>query len=172
MSNLKKEFSKIYDKYINQIYRFVFLKVNSKEIAEDITSETFLKVWESYKNNKIENVSAFLYQVARNLITDYYRQKSRTQFLPLESVSIIDPSNNLKEESQDKSDIEIIKSALFRLENENYQNIIIWHYLNDLSIKEISKINNQSEGAVRVMLSRALKELKEIIEGDNKIETS
>ena len=172
MSNLKKEFSKIYDKYINQIYRFVFLKVNSKEIAEDITSETFLKVWESYKNNKIENVSAFLYQVARNLITDYYRQKSRTQFLPLDSVSIIDPSNNLKEESQDKSDIETIKSALFRLENENYQNIIIWHYLNDLSIKEISKINNQSEGAVRVMLSRALKELKEIIEGDNKIETS
>ncbi|HOW13181.1 MAG TPA: sigma-70 family RNA polymerase sigma factor [Candidatus Pacearchaeota archaeon] len=172
MSNLKKEFSKIYDKYINQIYRFVFLKVNSKEIAEDITSETFLKVWESYKNNKIENVSAFLYQVARNLLTDYYRQKSRTQFLPLDSVSIIDPSNNLKEESQDKSDIEIIKSALSRLENENYQNIIIWHYLNDLSIKEISKINNQSEGAVRVMLSRALKELKEIIEGDNKIETS
>jgi len=172
MSNLKKEFSKIYDKYINQIYRFVFLKVNSKEIAEDITSETFLKVWESYKNNKIENVSAFLYQVARNLITDYYRQKSRTQFLPLDSVSIIDPSNNLKEESQDKSDIEIIKSALSRLENENYQNIIIWHYLNDLSIKEISKINNQSEGAVRVMLSRALKELKEIIENDNKIEIS
>jgi len=43
MSNLKKEFSKIYDKYINQIYRFVFLKVNSKEIAEDITSETFFK---------------------------------------------------------------------------------------------------------------------------------
>jgi len=172
MSNLKKEFSKIYDKYINQIYRFVFLKVNSKEIAEDITSETFLKVWESYKNNKIENVSAFLYQVARNLITDYYRQKSRTQFLPLESVSIIDPSNNLKEISENKSDIETIKSALFRLENENYQNIIIWHYLNDLSIKEISKINNQSEGAVRVMLSRALKELKEIIEGDNKIETS
>jgi len=172
MSNLKKEFSKIYDKYINQIYRFVFLKVNSKEIAEDITSETFLKVWESYKNNKIENVSAFLYQVARNLLTDYYRQKSRTQFLPLDSVSIIDPSNNLKEESQDKSDIEIIKSALSRLENENYQNIIIWHYLNDLSIKEISKINNQSEGAVRVMLSRALKELKEIIENDNKIEIS
>jgi RNA polymerase sigma-70 factor (ECF subfamily) len=172
MSNLKKEFSKIYDKYINQIYRFVFLKVNSKEIAEDITSETFLKVWESYKNNKIENISAFLYQVARNLITDYYRQKSRTQFLPLESVSIIDPSNNLKEISENKSDIETIKSALFRLENENYQNIIIWHYLNDLSIKEISKINNQSEGAVRVMLSRALKELKEIIEGDNKIETS
>jgi len=58
------------------------------------------------------------------------------------------------------------------LENENYQNIIIWHYLNDLSIKEISKINNQSEGAVRVMLSRALKELKEIIENDNKIEIS
>ena len=172
MSNLKKEFSKIYDKYINQIYRFVFLKVNSKEIAEDITSETFLKAWESYKNNKIENVSAFLYQVARNLLTDYYRQKSRTQFLPLDSVSIIDPSNNLKEESQDKSDIEIIKSALSRLENENYQNIIIWHYLNDLSIKEISKINNQSEGAVRVMLSRALKELKEIIENDNKIEIS
>ena len=54
MKNLRKIFSKIYDRYIDKIYRFIFFKVNSQEIAQDLTSETFLKTWESFKNgNKI-----------------------------------------------------------------------------------------------------------------------
>ncbi len=62
MADLRKIFSKIYDQYINKIYRFVFLKVSSQEIAEDLTSETFLKTWESFKNGtRIENPQAFLF---------------------------------------------------------------------------------------------------------------
>ncbi len=85
MDKLKKTFSAIYDKYINKIYRFVFIKVNSQEIAEDLTSETFLRGWEAYKKasnphrQKIDNPSAFLYQIARNLVIDQYREKGRFQ---------------------------------------------------------------------------------------------
>ncbi|PIU15604.1 RNA polymerase subunit sigma-70, partial [bacterium (Candidatus Gribaldobacteria) CG08_land_8_20_14_0_20_39_15] len=73
MANLRKKFSKIYDQYINKIYRFIFLKVNSQEIAQDLTSETFLRGWESFKekNEEIENIQAFLYRIARNLVTDH-----------------------------------------------------------------------------------------------------
>ena len=45
MANPREKFSKIYDKYIDKIYRFVFLKVSSQEIAEDLTSEVFLKTF-------------------------------------------------------------------------------------------------------------------------------
>jgi len=49
MKNLKKEFSNIYDRYIEKVYRFVFLRVDSIETAEDLTSETFLRFWKSLK---------------------------------------------------------------------------------------------------------------------------
>ncbi|MBI2050008.1 MAG: RNA polymerase subunit sigma-24, partial [Candidatus Staskawiczbacteria bacterium] len=48
MNNNEAQFSEIYDQYIDKIYRFVYFKVNSQEIAEDITSKVFLKGWEAY----------------------------------------------------------------------------------------------------------------------------
>ena len=92
MINHKKEFGKIYDKNINQIYRFVFLKVSSREKAEDLTSEVFTRGWNRFKDGKkIDNVRAFLYRVARNLIIDHYREKGRVRTISTEDVSIKDP---------------------------------------------------------------------------------
>ena len=161
MANLRKIFSQIYDRYIDKIYRFIFLKVNSQEIAQDLTSETFLRGWESFqaKNEEIENIQAFLYRIARNLVTDYYREKGRTQVVSAEFVSIVDPRQNLEEKSLLNSDVDNIKRALASLK-ENYQNVIIWHYLDDLPIQEIAIMLDRSEEATRVLLHRALKALK------------
>jgi len=172
MSNLRKDFSKIYDQCIDKIYRFVFIKVNSRDIAEDLTSETFLRGWESYKNNHnaIENPQAFLYRIARNLVTDYYREKGRTQTIPVDCVPILDPSPNLEEKSQIRSDLEIVKSTITALDNEDYQEYLIWHYVDDLSVEEIAEMTGKSEGAIRVTLHRALKCLKDQLEKEEKLD--
>ena len=163
MANLRKTFSKIYDQYIDKIYRFIFLKVNSQEIAQDLTSETFLRGWESFKNgNKIENPQAFLYKIARNLVTDHYREKGKTKIVSAEYVKITDPRTNLEEKALLKSDFDNVRTALVSLKEE-YQDIIIWYYLDDLSISEIAKMLDKSEGATRVMLYRALKTLRAVI---------
>ena len=63
MNDYTEQFSSIYDEYIEKIYRFVYLKVSSREVAEDITSKVFLKGWETYNSSKhIKNPGAFLYQ--------------------------------------------------------------------------------------------------------------
>ena len=161
MANLRKIFSKIYDRYIDKIYRFIFLKVSSQEIAQDLTSETFLRGWESFKNGtKIENPQAFLYQIARNLVTDHYREKGRTQIVSAEFVPIVDPRQNLEEKSLLNSDIDNVKMALASLPEE-YQDVIIWHYLDDLPIPEIAVMLDRTEEATRVLLSRALQALRE-----------
>jgi len=160
MADLRKTFSKIYDKYIDKIYRFIFLKVSSQEIAQDLTSETFLRGWESFKNGtKIENPQAFLYRIARNLVTDHYREKGRTQVVTAEYASIVDPRINLEERANLNSDLEEIKRGLVKIKDE-YQDVIIYRYLNELSIPEIAKVMDKSEGTVRVLLHRALKSLK------------
>ena len=160
MANPRKEFSKIYDQCIDKIYRFIFLKVNSQEIAQDLSSETFLRGWEAYKSNpKIDNPSAFLYRIARNLVTDYYRQKARTQFVSPEAVPIIDPNPGIEEKAVLNSDLNQIKAALAGLK-EDYQDVIVWRYLDDLSIAEVAKMLDKSEEATRVTLHRALKALR------------
>ena len=160
MSNKRKEFSKIYDQYINKIYRFVFLKVNSEEIAQDLCSETFLRGWASFNSEeKIENCQAFLYTIARNLVIDYYREKGRTRVVSIENISIVDPVQGVEEKMALKSDLEQVKLVLANL-NEDYQNVIIWHYLDDLPIPEVAKMLDKSESTTRVTLHRALQALK------------
>lgn len=162
MPNLRKKFSKIYDQNIDKIYRFVYIKVNSQEIAEDLTSETFLRGWEAFKqNNDIENPQAFLYQIARNLVTDFYRKKGQVNLVSIDNCKeMSDPQLNLEKQSIVLSDMEQVRTALIGLK-EDYQNVVIWHYLDDLPVPEIAKIMGRPEGTVRVMLHRALKELRD-----------
>jgi RNA polymerase sigma-70 factor (ECF subfamily) len=163
MPNLKKIFSKIYDKYVAKIYRFIFLKVNSKEIAQDLTSETFLKAWKAFSFQRsefrVQNPQAFLYKIAKNLVTDYYREKAKIQLISAESSPIIDPRINLEEKAIQNSDLELVKKAILKLKDE-YQDAIIWYYLEGYSVSEIAKILDKSEPATRMLISRAIKNLK------------
>jgi len=164
MPNLKKIFSKIYDKYVAKIYRFIFLKVNSKEIAQDLTSETFLKAWETFRVQnsefKVQNPQAFLYKIAKNLVIDFYREKRKVQLVSTQNVSIVDPKANLEERAMINSDLELIKKAIFNLKDE-YQDAVIWYYLEGFSISEISKFLDKSEPATRMLISRAIKNLRQ-----------
>lgn len=163
MDSNKEQFSLIYDQYIEKIYRFVYLKVNSPETAEDITSKVFLNSWESYQKdpNKIGNIKAFLYQTARNMVVDYYREREKkgtvsVDFLP----QLADMRTNLHERAVLAADIEAVKTAMQSLKKD-YQDVLIWHYLEDMSLEEICTILNKTNGAVRVMLHRGLHALKE-----------
>lgn len=162
MEKLKKNFSKIYDQYVEKIYRFVYIKVSSQETAQDLTSETFVRTWESFKSgDTIENPRAFLYRVARNLIVDFYREKGRSQIISDEYIKgIVDPRTNLEQKALQNADLERIRQALGNIKDE-YQDVIVWHYLDDLKVPEIAQILDKSEDAVRVTLHRALNALKE-----------
>jgi len=161
----KREFVKLYDQYAPRIYRFVYLKVNSPQDSEDLTSEAFFKFWESLANKKekIDNPRALLYKIATNLVTDFYRKKSRTEIKvdPEKSdiLSQIPDKTDLAKASNLGSDINQVKKAISGLKNE-HQDVIVLRYLDDLSHREIAQIIGKSEGTVRVLVHRALKDLK------------
>ena len=164
MKNHKQIFSQTYDAYVEKIFRFIFLKVNSQDIAQDLCSETFLRAWQCFKNNKkIDNPNAFLYQIARNLVIDHYREKGRTQTVSADYVPIIDPNQDLIGKTLQDSDMGMIQSELNNLKPE-YQEVIIWHYIEDLSVPEIAEMINKKQGTVRVRIHRALKVLKNKVE--------
>lgn len=165
MNSKEEQFSKIYDQYIGKIYRFVYLKVDSQETAEDITSKVFAKGWEAYKKDKeIANPGAFLYQIARNSVVDHYRGKDKINALSIDAMpemtdQKIDPHNK----AVLGGDIEAIKSALLGVKKD-YQDIIILHYLEDMPVKDIAELLGKPAGTVRVMLHRGLKDLKDVVQ--------
>ncbi len=170
--SLNEQFSQIYDQYIDKIYRFVYLKVDSQETAEDVTSKVFTKGWEAYKakfetrNSKLEikNMGAFLYQIARNAVIDHYRSKGRANVVSVDaSPDIADPKTSPQDKAILGADISTIKNAIKKLSKE-HQDIIILHYLEDMPIENIAELLGRPAGTIRVMLHRGLKDLKDIVQ--------
>lgn len=167
MDNYKEQFSRIYDQYINKIYRFVYFKVNSQEIAEDLTSKVFLRGWEAFQNQEVLNPSAFLYQIARNTVIDHYREKGRTKIVSTDiAPQIADPGMGLEERAILNSELEEVRLAIQNLK-QDYQDVIICHYIDDMNVPEIAEIMGKPAGTVRVMLHRGLKALKKEMEAKN-----
>ncbi len=169
----EQKFLEFYDQYVEKIYRYIFFRIGSEELAEDLTSEVFLRSWQYINQNResgpslkaMQNPRAFFYQVARNLLVDFYRQKDKSPISldEIADIKIADKTDDPAEMTSRSMEMEIVRKALVSL-NEDYQEIIIWRYLEELEIKEIAEILNKSDGAVRVIISRALNSLKRILD--------
>jgi RNA polymerase sigma-70 factor (ECF subfamily) len=182
-------FATLYDMYVKQIYQFVFLKVRRKEDAEDLVSQIFLKAWEyltedssseflslnsnfSNKGNSsrrlIRNFRAFIYQLARHFIVDFYRQQARQETLFLDDLTsefeekISGQTANhldLAEQMAFQQEKEQLLKALDKLKEEQKEAIIL-RYIEGLPIKEVAEILGKSSLATRVLLYRAMRALK------------
>jgi len=164
----KKKFSKIYHQQVNNIYRFVYLKIDSPEITEDLTAEVFREFWKIFKKGldpnsnqkKIKNEKAFLYHLARYKVADYYRAQPDNKQNLNNDIEIEDQESDLEEQQHTELQKQRLHQALRKI-HDNYQDLIIMFYINDLSVREIADSLEKSEGAVKTGLHRAREALKE-----------
>ena len=163
-----ESYAALYDIYVEQIYRFIYFKVSTREEAEDLTSEVFLKTWHYVQEKKeITNFKALLYKIARNCIIDLYRKKSAKPEAYLEDqlergFEAGDKGEWLRKETDALDSKQVIK-ALKKLKQE-YQEVITLRYVDELEIVEIAEIVGKGKVAVRVTLHRAINKLKEVLE--------
>ncbi|MFA5644600.1 MAG: RNA polymerase sigma factor [Patescibacteria group bacterium] len=161
-------FEELYDQSIDDIYRFIYFKIGKKDEANDLSSSVFLKTWEHIQKNSISNketLRALLYKIARNVIIDYYRQR-RGDNLSLDDennkIDVVDEEYNLEMEITVKDDHDRLMLKIMELKNE-YREILIMRFVNDLSLEEIADITGKKKINVRVILHRAIKALKEMV---------
>lgn len=156
-------FAELYDAYVQRIYRFVFFKVGSREEAEDLTSEVFLKAWGYVNDGKeVKSFSGLLYRVARNCIIDLYRNRATHPEVSLGEDDDVSDKNKWSERVGATVASQEVVKILKKLKQE-YQEVITLRYVDELEIDEIAEIINKSNLTVRVTLHRALKKLKEMI---------
>lgn len=158
----KDAFGELYDIYSRQIYRYIYFKVPTKEKAEDLTSEVFLKCWEYINKHEIKNFQAFIYQVSRNQIADFYK---KSKDLLLDERETIIEDHSFSEHIENISDWQVLEKNLRKLGkiNSRWQEVLILKYVEDMTTSEMAKVMNESKANIRVLLHRAMEKLKEIV---------
>lgn len=157
-------FGCLYDRYIRQIYRYVYFRVANKNDAEDITEMTFLKTFELIKQDgsKIDNFKAWTYRTAHNLVIDHYRKQKNV--IAIENVIHLHDSNEPPETAiLNEEEVVILQQMVAKLEGM-YQQVITYRFIAGLSYEETAQIMDIKTGNVRVIQFRALQKLRELLE--------
>ncbi len=163
----EKSFERLIDRYTKPIFGFIFRLVKDLGIAEDLTQETFLKVWKNFKKfNQEKNFRTWIFAIARNTVWDFLRKKKPILFAELELKEENFLKNNLVDEKflpdkiiHDAQAIEFLEEVLKKLSLP--QQTILWLYFKEgFTLREISEILGESPNTVKSRYQRALKELK------------
>ncbi|MBD3208004.1 MAG: sigma-70 family RNA polymerase sigma factor [Candidatus Nealsonbacteria bacterium] len=154
-----EEFSRLYNKYVEKIYNFIYYKSFHKETAEDLTSETFLKALKGIKkfdSNK-GSFSSWLYRIARNNVIDFYRKKKASS---IDEFWGIDSGEDIVSDIINKERVAEVKAYLKKLDSEKRE-IVIMRVWDNLPYKEIAEIVGKSEAACKMSFSRVMGQMRE-----------
>ncbi len=160
-------FGTLYQRYLDPIYRYIRIRVAEDNIAEDLTELVFLRAFEALDRYKERGrpFSAFLYQVARNLLVDHYRQQKRE--LPLEAVDDMAVTDSNIDEHVIWSERKVMLQQAMADLRPDYQEVIRLRVILALPTETVAQWMGRSEGAVRVLLHRALNAMREcMVEND------
>ncbi len=155
-------FGLLYDHYAPQVHRFLYYRTRSVVLAEDLTSETFFRALRSMQKFKWQgrDFGAWLMTIARNLATDHFKSSRSRLELTTEDMGLHDDAN---EESPEQTVLatltnEMLLTALAQLPTEQ-RDCLVMRFLQSMSIAETAESLGRSEGAIKQLQLRAVRNL-------------
>ncbi len=156
----RQSFTAIYQRYLNQIYLYCYVRLGSREAAEDATSEVFLKALAGLDAWRGGAVAAWLFRIAHNVVIDVYRQ--RHPHAPMdEADELADPAPSAEDAAVEQADYAAAQTALAMLPAD--QRTVLELQFSGWSGAQIAEALQRSPGAVRMLRLRAIERLREIM---------
>ncbi len=167
--NLAKQdplkFKPLYEKYYEQIFRFIYNRIEDKNLAYDITADVFYKSilkLPAYEYQQIP-FSSWLYRIARNELIDIFRKNKAVRVVSINSLKIKDIIDDIDLDYREEYRPQLIK-LIKNLDDDDLQ-LIEMRFFENKSFKNISEIIGTAEAAVKMRLYRLLKEMKSQLAG-------
>jgi RNA polymerase sigma-70 factor, ECF subfamily len=154
-------FGQLYDQYVESIYRFCYHRVSSVTLAEDLTSETFFRALRGIGTFHWQgrDFGAWLTTIARNLVTDHYKSsRARLETVSAELPEADDVRPGPEDQALTRLTNEALGRALHALPDEQ-RDCLILRFLQGLTIAETAQVLGRSEGAVKQLQLRAVRNL-------------
>lgn len=156
------DFESVYKEYFSKIYNYMFYKVLNKETAEDLTSEFFIKLLDKLNtfDESKANLNTWLYTIAKNSVTDYFRVHKVNVSVDDEENPIDLPVDYELEKNIIKSeDRKALYEALTTLDDKT-RKLLSLKYFFDMSVREIANNTGINESTVSTICLRGIEKLK------------
>lgn len=160
-------FGQLYDRYVDTVFRFVYLRVNDRALAEDFTSETFVRALRRISSISYQgrDIGAWFITIARNIVYDHTKSaRHRLEMTTADTIEGPEHSPSTEAAVLHALDTERLMAAVARL-GDDQRECIQLRFLHGLSVSETATVMGKNDGAIKALQHRAVRKLADLLDG-------
>jgi RNA polymerase sigma-70 factor (ECF subfamily) len=169
-SQLDSEFSELYRTHLRDVYSYAYYRIGNHHDAEDLTEQTFLQAYRHFERAQRESdgrpLRPWLIRIAHNLAANYYRDRSRRPQTSIEDASVLSAPHDTETLVEGREQLERIIAGVQELPDDRREALIMRFALG-MDNREIARALGRTDGATKVLLHRATRQLEEIVKEGN-----
>ena len=169
-AELDRDFEALYKDHLRDVYSYSYYRVGNHHDAEDITEQTFLQAYRHFERAQREShgrpLRPWLIRIAHNLAANHHRDRSRR---PEANIEAVEPPAHPHDTEQIVAGREELRAVIRRLDDlsDERRDALIMRFTLDMSNREIARALGKSDGATKVLIHRAIKQLEELIAAED-----
>ena len=165
-AQLDTAFTELYRSHVRDVYSYAYYRCRNHHDAEDLTEQTFLQAYRHFERAQRESqgrpLRPWLIRIAHNLAANYYRDRSRKPQTPIDDATTISATHTTEALVEDRDDLKRILECVQHLPDDRREALIMRFALG-MDNREIARALGRTDGATKVLLHRAVKQLEEMI---------
>ena len=165
-AQLDAEFSELYRAHLRDVYSYAYYRVGDHHDAEDLTEQTFLQAYRHFERAQREShgrpLRPWLIRIAHNLAANLYRDRSRKPQTPIDDTTGLRTLHTTEDLVQGRDDLERVLEGIDQLPDDRREALIMRFALG-MDNREIARALGRTDGATKVLIHRAIRQLQEIV---------
>ena len=161
---LDRDFTELYRAHLRDVYSYAYYRIGNHHDAEDLTEQTFLQAYRHFERAQRESngrpLRPWLIRIAHNLAANYYRDRSRRPLTQLEDAAVLSAPRGTEEMVEGLEEVKEVLQGVSNLPDDRREALIMRFAL-DMDNREIARALGRSEGATKVLIHRAIKQLEQ-----------
>jgi RNA polymerase sigma-70 factor, ECF subfamily len=161
---LDRDFSELYRAHLRDVYSYAYYRIGNHHDAEDITEQTFLQAYRHFERAQRESngrpLRPWLIRIAHNLAANHYRDRSRKPQTHLDDAAILSAPLDTERVVEEREEVKEVLSGVSKLPDDRREALIMRFAL-DMDNREIARAMGRSEGATKVLIHRAIRQLEQ-----------
>jgi RNA polymerase sigma-70 factor, ECF subfamily len=163
-AELDREFEQLYKDHLRDVYSYAYYRIGNHHDAEDLTEQAFLQAYRHFDRARRESdgrpLRPWLIRIAHNLASNYYRDRSRRPQTSLESADPIPARHSTEAIAEGREELRAVMENLDQLPDDRREALIMRFALG-MDNREIARALGRTDGATKVLIHRAIKQLQE-----------
>ena len=165
-AELDADFTELYRAHLRDVYSYAYYRIGNHHDAEDLTEQTFLQAYRHYERAIAESdgrpLRPWLIRIAHNLAANLYRDRARRPQTPIEDTTMLSAMHTTEDLVEGRDELSRILEGIGELPDDRREALIMRFALG-MDNREIARALGRSDGATKVLIHRAIKQLEEIV---------